>query len=96
MEITNQTINKLAILAKLKFSDFEKEEIKSDLKKMIGFINQLQNIDTSNVEPLQHISDTVNILREDKFVKSINKESALMNAPAKDEHFFKVPKVIKK
>ncbi len=96
MEITTQTVDKLSNLAQLQFSETEKEEIKADLNKMIGFIEQLEKIDTTGVEPLLHISDAVNVLREDKLAGSISREAALLNAPSSDGQFFTVPKVIKK
>ena len=96
MEITTQTVDKLSNLAQLQFSDTEKESIKADLNKMIGFIEQLEKIDTTGVEPLLHISDAVNVLREDKLAGSISREEALLNAPSGDGQFFTVPKVIKK
>ncbi len=96
MEITVETIDKLANLSQLQFNESEKVALKSDLEKMIGFINQLEKVDTTGIEPLQHISDAVNILREDELKGSITREEALLNAPSKDEQFFKVPKVIKK
>lgn len=96
MEITVETIDKLANLSQLQFNETEKIALKSDLEKMIGFINQLEKVDTTGIEPLQHISDAVNVLREDELKGSITREEALLNAPSKDEHFFKVPKVIKK
>ena len=96
MEISNQTIDKLSNLAQLQFSEKEKEDIKIDLEKMIGFIEQLQKVDTDNVEPLIHISDAVNVLRADEIKGSVVVEEALKNAPNKDDLFFSVPKVIKK
>jgi aspartyl-tRNA(Asn)/glutamyl-tRNA(Gln) amidotransferase subunit C len=96
MEITTQTVDKLSNLAQLQFSETEKDEIKADLNKMIGFIEQLEKIDTTGVEPLLHISDAVNVLREDKIAGSISREEALLNAPSSDGQFFTVPKVIKK
>ena len=96
MEITTQTVDKLSNLAQLQFSETDKEEIKADLNKMIGFIEQLEKIDTTGVEPLLHISDAVNVLREDKIAGSISREEALLNAPSSDGQFFTVPKVIKK
>ena len=96
MEITIKTIDKLANLAKLQFSETEKIAIKSDLEKMVGFIEQLQQVDTTNIEPLLHISDAVNVLREDNLGGSISTEEALLNAPSNDGQFFTVPKVIKK
>jgi aspartyl-tRNA(Asn)/glutamyl-tRNA(Gln) amidotransferase subunit C len=96
MEITTQTVDKLSNLAQLQFSETEKEEIKADLNKMIGFIEQLEKIDTTGVAPLLHIADAVNVLREDKIAGSISREEALLNAPSNDGQFFTVPKVIKK
>jgi aspartyl-tRNA(Asn)/glutamyl-tRNA(Gln) amidotransferase subunit C len=96
MEITITTIDKLANLAKLQFTEPEKIAIKSDLEKMVGFIEQLQQVDTKNIAPLLHISDAVNVLREDNINGSISREDALLNAPSSDGVFFTVPKVIKR
>ena len=96
MQITIQTIDKLANLSQLQFNNEEKVALQSDLEKMIGFIQQLEKVDTTGIEPLLHISDAVNVLREDELKGSITREEALLNAPSKDEQFFKVPKVIKK
>ena len=96
MQITIQTIDKLANLSQLQFNDEEKVALQFDLEKMIGFIQQLEKVDTTGIEPLQHMSDAVNVLREDELKGSITREEALLNAPSKDEQFFKVPKVIKK
>ena len=96
MKITDEIINHLAHLARLEFSDEEKIELKQDLEKMIGFVEKLKEVDTTGIEPLMHITDAVNILRDDKVEKSITKEEALLNAPKTDNNFFIVPKVIKK
>jgi aspartyl-tRNA(Asn)/glutamyl-tRNA(Gln) amidotransferase subunit C len=96
MTIDIKTIDKLANLSKLSFNEQEKINIKSDLEKMIGFINQLQQVDTTGVLPLIHITDSINSLRNDVLGNSISKENGLLNAPLKDENYFLVPKVIKK
>ncbi|MFY8129301.1 MAG: Asp-tRNA(Asn)/Glu-tRNA(Gln) amidotransferase subunit GatC [Chitinophagaceae bacterium] len=96
MEITNELVDKLAHLSKLSFNNTEKESIKADLSKMIGFIEQLQQIDTQGVEPLQHMSDAVNVLRKDEQQGSISQQDGLLNAPKSDGKYFMVPKVIKK
>ena len=80
----------------LKFDDAEREEIKSDLEKMIGFVDKLKELDTTGVEPLLHMSANINMLREDVTGNMLNRHEALKNAPLHDEQFFKVPKVIKK
>ncbi|HSY60550.1 MAG TPA: Asp-tRNA(Asn)/Glu-tRNA(Gln) amidotransferase subunit GatC [Cytophaga sp.] len=96
MEITSEMIDRLAHLAKLKFSEEEKKELKTDLERMIGFVEKLKEVDTSGVEPLLHITDAVNVLREDEVKQTTTKQQALLNAPLTDGNFFKVPKVIKK
>ena len=96
MEVNDDLINNLAKLARLEFNDSEKDEIKNDLQKMIAFIDKLNELDTSGVAPLLHMSENVNVLREDEVKGSISREEALKNAPLHDDQFFKVPKVIKK
>lgn len=96
MEVTNEMIDKLAHLARLHFEADQKESIKGDLQKMIQFVEKLNELDTTGVEPLLHMSDSVNILREDAVQGSIDRETALKNAPASDGIYFKVPKVISK
>ena len=96
MEVNDALVDKLSQLARLKFDASEKEEIKKDLQKMIAFVDKLNELDLTDVEPLVHMSDEVNVLREDEVKGSISREGALKNAPLHDEKFFKVPKVIKK
>ncbi|PZR27118.1 MAG: Asp-tRNA(Asn)/Glu-tRNA(Gln) amidotransferase GatCAB subunit C [Citrobacter freundii] len=96
MEINDSTVEKLASLAKLNFNEAEKQEIKGDLQRMISFVEKLNELDLDGVEPLLHMSDEVNVLREDEVKGSVSRELALKNAPLHDEQFFKVPKVIRK
>lgn len=96
MEVNDTLVDKIAHLARLQFSDTEKASIKGDLQKMIAFVEKLNELDTTGVAPLLHMSDNVNILREDEVKGSIDRLTALKNAPLHDEQFFKVPKVIKK
>ena len=96
MEVNDELINNIAWLARLEFEEHEKEEIKLDMQKMISFIEKLNELDTTGVKPLLHMSDNVNVLREDEVKETITREQALSNAAIHDEQFFKVPKVIKK
>jgi len=95
MEVTDTMIDKLAHLSRLKFNDAEKKEIKKDLQRMIVFVEKLNELDLEAVEPLIHMSEEVNVLREDEVKGSVSRHEALKNAPSHDEQFFKVPKVIK-
>jgi aspartyl-tRNA(Asn)/glutamyl-tRNA(Gln) amidotransferase subunit C len=96
MEITNELVDNLANLSKLSFDTEARSEIRNDLQKMVGFIEQLQTVDTNGIEPLLHMGDAVNILRQDMVQGSIQRDEALLNAPLADDAFFKVPTVIKK
>ena len=96
MEVNDAMIDKLAHLARLKFNDAEKLEIKTDLQRMIVFVEKLNELNLEGVEPLLHMSEEVNVLRQDEVKGSVSRSEALKNAPLHDEQFFKVPKVIKK
>lgn len=96
MQVDDALIDKLSKLAMLQFNDEEREEIKTDLQKMIGFIDKLQELDTTGVEPLLHLSNNMDVLRQDVPGNMINRNQALQNAPQHDDLYFKVPKVIKK
>ena len=96
MEINDELVDKLATLARLSFNADEKESIKADLSKMISFVEKLNEVDTTGVEPLLHITKETNIMREDVVIQTITREEALKNAALKDNQFFKVPKVIQK
>jgi aspartyl-tRNA(Asn)/glutamyl-tRNA(Gln) amidotransferase subunit C len=95
MEITDDMVENLAYLSRLTFNDQEKEEIKKDLQRMISFVEKLNELDTSNVKPLLHMTDAEDIYRDDIVQGSMLKEDALRNAPMADNNYFKVPKVIK-
>ena len=96
MEVNEQLIENLANLARLRFTETETQSFKTDLQKMITFVEQLKQVDTTGVAPLLHMSETRNVLREDEIKGSISRDEALKNAPQKDSQFILVPKVIKK
>lgn len=96
MQVTDQLIDNLAALSKLYFNAAEKAEIKQDLQRMIAFVDKLNEVDTTGVEPLLHMTDAMNIYRADVVRGSMDRQEALQNAPGADETYFKVPKVIKK
>ena len=96
MEVNDSLIDNLATLARLHFNEDEKKEIKSDLQRMIAFIDKLNELNTDGVEPVLHMSEEINVFREDVVQGSISREQGLKNAPATDGVFFQVPKVIKK
>ena len=96
MEINDALVDKLAMLSRLHFDETEKPAIKNDLEKMIRFVDKLNEVDTTGVEPLMHITSNINVLRDDEVVQGCSREEALSNSSLKNEQFFKVPKVISK
>jgi aspartyl-tRNA(Asn)/glutamyl-tRNA(Gln) amidotransferase subunit C len=96
MEITDKIVKDVAHLARLEFEEEKLERMKTDLSRMISFVNKLNELDTENVEPLIYISEETNVLREDVVKHEISQKKALMNAPKKDSDYFKAPKAIDK
>lgn len=94
MAVTKKDVEKIAELAQLKFSEDELESFTPQMNEILNYMEKLNELDTENVEPLSHPVEQTNVFREDELKSSITTEEALKNAPAKDEHHFKVPKVI--
>jgi aspartyl-tRNA(Asn)/glutamyl-tRNA(Gln) amidotransferase subunit C len=94
MNIDIQTIRKLAHLARLEFDETKEQEMLQDLNKILDWMDKLRELDTSAVEPLTHMSEEVNVLREDIAFNGITHEEGLRNAPKKDSDYFRVPKVL--
>ncbi|MCX2738751.1 Asp-tRNA(Asn)/Glu-tRNA(Gln) amidotransferase subunit GatC [Pontibacter anaerobius] len=89
-----QTIRKIAHLARLEFNEEKEQEVLQDLNKILNWVDQLRQLDTEHVAPLIHMSEEVNVLREDEARNTISHEQALRNAPKKDSDYFRVPKVL--
>ena len=96
MAVTKEDVEKIAVLAKLKFDDAEKEKLQKDMNRVLEYIDQLNELDLEGVEPMENINDTENVFREDKTEKWLDTEEALKNAPDKASRYVKVPKVIDK
>ena len=94
MHINKDTVRKIAHLARLEFNEKEEEEMLKEMNKILDWMDKLNEIDTSAVEPLTHMSAELNILREDKVGTHLDHKKALFNAPKKDSDYFRVPKVI--
>jgi aspartyl-tRNA(Asn)/glutamyl-tRNA(Gln) amidotransferase subunit C len=94
MKIDTQTVDKIANLAKLEFTDSAKQEMVNDLSRIITFVEKLNELDTENIEPLIYMSDEVNVLRADIVKHDISQQEALKNAPKKDSDYIKAPKVL--
>jgi aspartyl-tRNA(Asn)/glutamyl-tRNA(Gln) amidotransferase subunit C len=96
MQITDETIQHIAHLSRLQFEGEEFTEIRTDLTNIVSFMETLQELDTTGVEPLIFMNDAVNVLRTDTAVVTVTQKEALKNAPKKDSDYFRIPKVLSK
>lgn len=95
MEITDELVQRVAHLARLSFNEEELPRMRQDMQRMIAFVEKLNELDTTGVEPLIHMSTETNVLREDIEANTLTQEEALANAPSRDSDYFKVPKVLR-
>ncbi|QIX60713.1 Asp-tRNA(Asn)/Glu-tRNA(Gln) amidotransferase subunit GatC [Hymenobacter lutimineralis] len=88
------TLRQLAHLARLEFDPAKEQQMLGDLNKILDWVDQLRQLDTTDVEPLVHLSHEINVLRPDEAHNSISHADGLRNAPRKDSDYFRVPKVL--
>jgi aspartyl-tRNA(Asn)/glutamyl-tRNA(Gln) amidotransferase subunit C len=94
MSVTTKDVAYIAELAKLRFSDEEMLTMTSELNTILHYVEKLNKVDTEGVMPLSTIHDAINVLREDVVHQALPSVEVLLNAPDKQDRFFKVPKVI--
>ena len=96
MKLSPETIDKIAQLARLEVQEDEKQGLLDDMSKILAFMDKLNEVDTSGVEPLVYMNDEINVLRDDEINQEITRAVGLKNAPKQDGKFFRVAKVINK
>lgn len=94
MSVTTKDVSYIAELARLRFTDEEMVTMTSELNNILHYVEKLNKVDTEGVEPLSSIHDQINVLRDDVELPALASASVLLNAPDKQDRFFKVPKVI--
>lgn len=94
MPVSKEEVKKIAELARLEFSESEIEKYTVEMNNILGYVEKLNELDTSKVEPLSHPIENTNVFRDDKIIPSTERDEALKNAPDKTSEHFKVPKVI--
>lgn len=91
--ITIKDVEHVAKLARLELTEEEKELYTKQLGDVLKYVDQMNEVDTSNVKPMAQVVDLVNVMREDKVVYEQTKEELMANAPEEEDGFFKVPKI---
>ncbi|SEF84031.1 aspartyl/glutamyl-tRNA(Asn/Gln) amidotransferase subunit C [Caloramator fervidus] len=94
MIVDKNTVDYVAKLARLEFSDEEKEKFVEDFNKILEFVEKLNEVNTDDVEISISAYPMYNALREDEVKTSLDVEKVLLNAPDKENNFFRVPKVV--
>jgi aspartyl-tRNA(Asn)/glutamyl-tRNA(Gln) amidotransferase subunit C len=94
MNITKDTVRKMAHLARLELNESEEQSMANDLTKIIGWMEQLNEVETTDIKPLTHISHEINVFRDDIAHNQLNRADGLKNAPQANDSYFIVPKVM--
>lgn len=94
MALTTQEVEHVALLARLKLDDNEKELFAAQLSSILDYANRLNELSTEDVEPLVHILPIYNVFREDEVQPGAPREEILSNAPLLEDNQYKVPKII--
>jgi aspartyl-tRNA(Asn)/glutamyl-tRNA(Gln) amidotransferase subunit C len=94
MKVDKNTIRKIIHLSRLEFDEKAEESLLTDVNKILDWVEKLKEIDTEQVKPLTHMSEEVNVLREDIVGNTLKHEEALFNGPKKDSDYFRVPKFV--
>lgn len=91
--ITIKDVEHVAKLARLELTEEEKEKFTTQLGDVLKYVDQMNEVDTTGVEPMSHAIDFVNVMREDAVNYEQTKEELMKNAPDEENGFFKVPKI---
>lgn len=94
MSVDNQTVKKVASLARIAISDDDAERLAPELSNILGWIEQLGEVDTSSVQPMTAVIPNTLRLRDDVVTDGGVRDEVLANAPQAEHGFFAVPKVI--
>ncbi|RDU23748.1 Asp-tRNA(Asn)/Glu-tRNA(Gln) amidotransferase subunit GatC [Anaerosacchariphilus polymeriproducens] len=93
-KISDETIEYVSILSKLKLTDKEKKQAKKEIGNMLDYFDKLNELDTTGVEPMSHVFPINNVFREDVIKNEDQREDILKNAPGVKDGMFKVPRTV--
>ncbi len=94
MSLTRKDVEKVSLLGRLRLSDAELDTMTTQLGQIVGYMEMLNELDTTQVEPMAHAVEVSNVFRADEVRPSLNNEEALANAPSKESGFYLVPAVL--
>ena len=94
MSLSRNDVEKVALLARLRLSDAELDQLTGDMVKIVSYVDQLGEVDTSDVEPMAHAVEVHNVFSSDEVLPSLPRELALANAPHQNGRGYLVPAVL--
>ena len=94
MQVDEATVRRIARLARIKVTDAEAKALESELSGILDWVKQLDEVDTVGVEPMTAVVSTSLKMREDRVTDGGMADDIVANAPAREDHFFVVPKVV--
>ncbi len=94
MKITEEMVDYIAVLSRLKPDQAEREKMAAELEQIVSYMDVLNQLDTDGIEPLSHVFPLKNVMREDVVVLSQDRAELLQNAPGQDAEAFLVPKTV--
>ena len=94
MSISRADVEKVALLARLRLTDAELDTMTDELAQIVGYVDQLAEVDTEGVEPMAHAIEMSNVFKDDRVAPSLPREEALANAPHHDGRGYLVPAVL--
>ncbi len=94
MKLSRADVQRVSLLARLQLSEEQENELTAQLDAILAYMDKLNEIDTSQVEPFSYATEETNTFREDKVTNRPDTDALLANAPERDGTFFKVPKII--
>jgi aspartyl-tRNA(Asn)/glutamyl-tRNA(Gln) amidotransferase subunit C len=94
MKITRKDVENVALLSRLEISESDIETVTKQLNAILEYVDVLNKVDTTNVQPTAHVLPLNNVMRKDEVRPSLPRELALSNAPEQEDGYFKVPKIV--
>lgn len=94
MKITREIVEDISVLSRLKLSDAEASALTGELEKLLDYMDLLSGLDTTDAEPLCHVTPLRNVMRPDTVEPSLDRTALLANAPVPDDEAFLVPKTV--
>jgi aspartyl-tRNA(Asn)/glutamyl-tRNA(Gln) amidotransferase subunit C len=94
MSLTRADVEKVSLLGRLRLSEAELDTMTTQLTRVVGYVEQLREVNTDGIQPMAHAVEMHNVFRDDALAPSLPRDAALANAPKRDSECYRVPAVL--